>query len=165
MPDQGRRARDPAPGEEVSKCAAAGLRAYFVSPRSSGEAKPPKPFDGAWASTRWTMPELDTSALIAGFCDDTPLNPSAARAEDATVAWLWRIGFITTPAQEAHLRSFKFGIFHGLTTPHIEFEPLALGMKWFCWGSLADDQYDNYCLLYTSPSPRDGLLSRMPSSA
>ena len=24
---------------------------------------------------------------------------------------------------------------------------------------------DNSCLLYTSPSPRDGLLSRMPSSA
>ena len=23
----------------------------------------------------------------------------------------------------------------------------------------------NRCLLYTSPSPRDGLLSRMPSSA
>ena len=27
-----------------------------------------------------------------------------------------------------------------------------------------DLEYDN-CLLYTSPSPRDGLLSRMPSSA
>ena len=26
-------------------------------------------------------------------------------------------------------------------------------------------QYPNTCLLYTSPSPRDGLLSRMPSSA
>ena len=26
------------------------------------------------------------------------------------------------------------------------------------------DQYDN-CLLYTSPSPRDGATSRMPSSA
>ena len=25
--------------------------------------------------------------------------------------------------------------------------------------------YDTICLLYTSPSPRDGLLSRMPSSA
>ena len=24
---------------------------------------------------------------------------------------------------------------------------------------------NNFCLLYTSPSPRDGLLSRMPSSA
>ena len=29
------------------------------------------------------------------------------------------------------------------------------------------DQFHDYitCLLYTSPSPRDGLLSRMPSSA
>ena len=26
-------------------------------------------------------------------------------------------------------------------------------------------QVVNACLLYTSPSPRDGLLSRMPSSA
>ena len=29
----------------------------------------------------------------------------------------------------------------------------------------ADAAQANYCLLYTSPSPRDGLLSRMPSSA
>ena len=28
-----------------------------------------------------------------------------------------------------------------------------------------DDWQDSPCLLYTSPSPRDGLLSRMPSSA
>ena len=27
------------------------------------------------------------------------------------------------------------------------------------------DSIDDACLLYTSPSPRDGLLSRMPSSA
>ena len=27
------------------------------------------------------------------------------------------------------------------------------------------DALSQYCLLYTSPSPRDGLLSRMPSSA
>ena len=26
-------------------------------------------------------------------------------------------------------------------------------------------ELSNFCLLYTSPSPRDGLLSRMPSSA
>ena len=30
------------------------------------------------------------------------------------------------------------------------------------WGAF---RYDEACLLYTSPSPRDGLLSRMPSSA
>ena len=27
------------------------------------------------------------------------------------------------------------------------------------------EELDGLCLLYTSPSPRDGLLSRMPSSA
>ena len=31
--------------------------------------------------------------------------------------------------------------------------------------SLAQDKRHVFCLLYTSPSPRDGLLSRMPSSA
>ena len=30
---------------------------------------------------------------------------------------------------------------------------------------LGDGDVDYICLLYTSPSPRDGLLSRMPSSA
>ena len=30
---------------------------------------------------------------------------------------------------------------------------------------LADEEWEELCLLYTSPSPRDGLLSRMPSSA
>ena len=29
----------------------------------------------------------------------------------------------------------------------------------------AGSEMDSDCLLYTSPSPRDGLLSRMPSSA
>ena len=31
--------------------------------------------------------------------------------------------------------------------------------------SFPDTAYSLPCLLYTSPSPRDGLLSRMPSSA
>ena len=33
------------------------------------------------------------------------------------------------------------------------------------WEPLAEKLAPNGCLLYTSPSPRDGLLSRMPSSA
>ena len=32
-------------------------------------------------------------------------------------------------------------------------------------GSVNDAERNAICLLYTSPSPRDGLLSRMPSSA
>ena len=30
---------------------------------------------------------------------------------------------------------------------------------------VVDQMRYDFCLLYTSPSPRDGLLSRMPSSA
>ena len=32
-------------------------------------------------------------------------------------------------------------------------------------GNVGTNSDDEDCLLYTSPSPRDGLLSRMPSSA
>ena len=40
---------------------------------------------------------------------------------------------------------------------------VSAGYKWF---TLAYKRSDfSCCLLYTSPSPRDGLLSRMPSSA
>ena len=31
--------------------------------------------------------------------------------------------------------------------------------------ALEQHRISRFCLLYTSPSPRDGLLSRMPSSA
>ena len=33
------------------------------------------------------------------------------------------------------------------------------------WQKVQVARHPNSCLLYTSPSPRDGLLSRMPSSA
>ena len=36
-------------------------------------------------------------------------------------------------------------------------------LKSFC--ELSINARNKFCLLYTSPSPRDGLLSRMPSSA
>ena len=37
-------------------------------------------------------------------------------------------------------------------------------IKWAMSGDINQDKV-RICLLYTSPSPRDGLLSRMPSSA
>ena len=41
----------------------------------------------------------------------------------------------------------------------LEFENINLAL-------VSKDEHPNHiCLLYTSPSPRDGLLSRMPSSA
>ena len=35
----------------------------------------------------------------------------------------------------------------------------------FSFGDYFKEKAISFCLLYTSPSPRDGLLSRMPSSA
>ena len=40
--------------------------------------------------------------------------------------------------------------------------PLVAGAVVF---DIVDSEWITSCLLYTSPSPRDGLLSRMPSSA
>ena len=43
---------------------------------------------------------------------------------------------------------------------------LEVGIDFISDGEMSKISYATYiCLLYTSPSPRDGLLSRMPSSA
>ena len=46
---------------------------------------------------------------------------------------------------------------------------MALADEYFEWLhpdiAMHEDTLYSHCLLYTSPSPRDGLLSRMPSSA
>ena len=59
-------------------------------------------------------------------------------------------------------------------------EPKEKDDNWVIWAAWADritfeeikektgkneSEVIKFCLLYTSPSPRDGLLSRMPSSA
>ena len=46
-------------------------------------------------------------------------------------------------------------------------DTLAAGDQFVVYSQLNGDarHFPNTCLLYTSPSPRDGLLSRMPSSA
>ena len=43
--------------------------------------------------------------------------------------------------------------------------PLSFDLQQDLFGKLKEIQRQTGCLLYTSPSPRDGLLSRMPSSA
>ena len=55
---------------------------------------------------------------------------------------------------------------------HVKPDEDALVIKAAVWGQLeplqrvSEEKIRRWgCLLYTSPSPRDGLLSRMPSSA
>ena len=45
-------------------------------------------------------------------------------------------------------------------------DTMVRGRDWLdTWSSPQEVGHKAVCLLYTSPSPRDGLLSRMPSSA
>ena len=58
-----------------------------------------------------------------------------------------------------------------LQPAHSKFGPADADVKTFITNDiklnipLLSAAMDTVCLLYTSPSPRDGLLSRMPSSA
>ena len=59
-------------------------------------------------------------------------------------------------------KSFRVPLDHGITLAGVALKRSAVE-----YGNASAAQIDHptTCLLYTSPSPRDGLLSRMPSSA
>ena len=90
---------------------------------------------------------------------DMPLNPGSIMKVITTYAALELLG----PTFQWHTRLYTDGIIEGETLngnlyfvgsgdPKLTEERLWLLLR-------------EFCLLYTSPSPRDGLLSRMPSSA
>ena len=77
---------------------------------------------------------------------------------------------IVSAPHEKHLEFFFELVPHGQVTPR--FHKCRVGdeitLRRTAKGNFSLDlsgKRANHCLLYTSPSPRDGLLSRMPSSA
>ena len=72
------------------------------------------------------------------------------------------------------MRSFYFiGVIAVMSLINLTTETSAQEISFWEQFALAEDRSStleelvpgSHCLLYTSPSPRDGLLSRMPSSA
>ena len=63
-------------------------------------------------------------------------------------------------------KRFSFKVNNKRTILYAAFASLAFTIDLTLWHfSMTITSISNACLLYTSPSPRDGLLSRMPSSA
>ena len=90
------------------------------------------------------LERVDGTLVLAGL-----LFPDLAPTQAANISFpLW----MTTLAELFHPRVLRHVI------------PLVVGWQLAVQAGVSLMQV-LYCLLYTSPSPRDGLLSRMPSSA
>ena len=89
----------------------------------------------------------------------TPANSRSVSPVD-TVAAVYMVnhGQVSTTRGEHTLT-------RGGLTPRLAVEVSQAGHSLFKFSALPDSGCSYSCLLYTSPSPRDGLLSRMPSSA
>ena len=95
-------------------------------------------------------------AILAGCAGPgAPAQPPAAdgAGAPARVVWLnWEGSGASLDGNTQSIASFQ------QKHPRITVDNAALT-------SSGATYLSQYCLLYTSPSPRDGLLSRMPSSA
>ena len=109
-----------------------------------------------------------TSAMIVGYVrkDGSNIYNSAALCENGKVTKSYDKILLPTYDVFDEKRYFSAGEDLSVWPLEVKGEKINLGIQ-IC-EDLWDDDYDikvSSCLLYTSPSPRDGLLSRMPSSA
>ena len=98
--------------------------------------------------------------VLAHMSGDEKLIEAYREAQDIhriTASQVFHIPFDeVTDLQRRNAKAVNFGIVYGISSFGLS-QDLSISKK------EAAEYID--CLLYTSPSPRDGLLSRMPSSA
>ena len=93
-----------------------------------------------------------SGALLADLCGEVDLvDGSAAFLEQARASFA---------AKEPHEARGRVGTCFCSELQRFVPKPASYDLVWLQWATMYLT-----CLLYTSPSPRDGLLSRMPSSA
>ena len=119
---------------------------------------------------------------MSGDSSYVPMNPS--ESNNFLSKFTWRLSprikistqsIMSTSQSKSYLHAYKYnpdGIATGYTQNNNHSLQInhSLSAKSFYEGNVffSDTDYKNYlyaCLLYTSPSPRDATLSRMPSSA
>ena len=116
------------------------------------------------------------TSLLAVVAPNLPAKPNTVMFNKVTIKGAKQAVQMFGPAQAAVARAVSDSVEDG-TIPSGEADDVFICVGVFIHWDAKNDQkiYDyNYqavkesidsCLLYTSPSPRDGLLSRMPSSA
>ena len=92
----------------------------------------------------------------------TPRDPKAMAKNLRQALAERRIEITHSDSLECVARQFGWRDWNTLAA-QLDRPPLRLPEGWNIGGSRSDDY--EICLLYTSPSPRDATLSRMPSSA
>ena len=97
---------------------------------------------------------MSTISIVAAISDNNAIGKN--------LGLLWHM-----PADMKRFKDLTTG--HAVIMGRKTFESLPKGglpnRKNVVLTTMPEAGFINCCLLYTSPSPRDGLLSRMPSSA
>ena len=124
----------------------------LVKCRNIRNPEPASPAE-RWQSFLGALPGLFTPIIILGGIYAGLLTPS----ESAAVAGVWAMFMGFFIYRELTLRSLQIALRETATITAIIFAIIATAT--FLSVVLT------YCLLYTSPSPRDAHESRMPSSA
>ena len=126
----------------------------FLKPRDKGDGNgdDPQPEPGpAGPAPAPAMSAAATTATPAAPWESDAFNALPMAAANRAVALGLAKGW--TSNDDAIRWALSLGAFANLEEAQADY--------WWLYG----DAKAKHCLLYTSPSPRDGLLSRMPSSA
>ena len=123
----------------------------------------------SWALGRATVAEIDELNILQASLlamrravEALPIQPSLVLVDGNRLPkWPYEARAIV----KGDLTEPSIGAASILAKVQRDGEMMALNQQYPGYGFDRHKGYPTNCLLYTSPSPRDGLLSRMPSSA
>src|SRR5680860_1904831 len=162
----------------------AGGEGKRLMPLTAARAKPAVPFGGIYRLIDFALSNLVNS----GYLKIVVLTQYKSHSLDRHIAKTWRMSQLLgnyvapVPAQQRVGKHWYLGsadaLYQCLNLVHDERPDIVVvvgadNIYRMDFSQMVDAHIDSgasltvagICLLYTSPSPRDGLLSRMPSSA
>ena len=111
--------------------------------------------------------DVETTHIIFDECKTPVINVLSSNIEVTNSNFTFQASVENMPSQNGlslvlNGQSINYSYNNGIITTHVTLQP---GQNNFSLTAVRPWSYCSHCLLYTSPSPRDATLSRMPSSA